>query len=449
MNFFSHFLSKYFSDEIINTFIKKISFGFILSLIAIVIQGLAGLIILPLLLNFLSEAIVGLWILFISFTGLILLGQAGLSTLTTMATAKLKVNVKTEFSNFWGTVQTVYRLAIVFVIIICLSVYFILIKETLVNENFIFEGTVCWTLLSFSFMIQILSNKYLYMLNGLGEVGWDKGLKILVALINLFGFYIALKIGYGFISLGVISLFSTIVYYFSSIALFNYFNKTTVDLSKNKIIKNEVYYFFNYSFKIFILNISSYLVLNANFVIIEKLIGISVLPYYGGLFRITSLIFAITGFFTALFFPFLTQSYSSNEIKNFCNLYNFNIYGAFAISIFLSLILIIIVPILFPLWLGEGTYPGNDIFIIMLSISILYSSVTAAASAIIAIQANTFILPSVLQAILGILFSILLGNIYGLIGILIGNFIGCFIPALYIINWSNKYVNSLKLNLNK
>ena len=85
----------------------------------------------------------------------------------------------------------------------------------------------------------------------------------------------------------------------------------------------------------------------------------------------------------------------------------------------------------------------------MLSISILYSSVTAAASAIIAIQANTFILPSVLQAILGILFSILLGNIYGLIGILIGNFIGCFIPALYIINWSNKYVNSLKLNLNK
>ena len=47
---------------------RKTSFGFIAGITSIGIDGIAGLIVLPMLIKFLSEEIAGIWLFFISFT---------------------------------------------------------------------------------------------------------------------------------------------------------------------------------------------------------------------------------------------------------------------------------------------------------------------------------------------------------------------------------------------
>ena len=175
---------------------KKVSFGFIAGVLSIGIDGLAGLIVLPMLLEFLTKEIVGLWIYFISFSGLIALGQAGLAPVVIRLTAELKSKSKTILgNNFWGTTFWSYNLATFFVFIICVTLYFVYVKGVLIEQNFVYQGTLCWFFLSLSYMIRIFFIKYLHFINGFGEVGWDKIIQIFVALLNLGGFYFVLKLG--------------------------------------------------------------------------------------------------------------------------------------------------------------------------------------------------------------------------------------------------------------
>ena len=117
---------------------KKLSFGFVFSTLSIGVEGLAGLVILPLLLGFLSEAIVGLWLFFLSFVGFISLGQAGLGPVVTKLAAAKKITPNLH-SNLWGNVTFVYLYSSLIVVIICTIIYFSYISGVLKEENFVYD----------------------------------------------------------------------------------------------------------------------------------------------------------------------------------------------------------------------------------------------------------------------------------------------------------------------
>lgn len=423
-------------------FFKKISFGFVISILSVGIQGLAGLAIIPILLKFLSEGIVGLWILFTSFTNLILLGQAGLSTVVTRYSAIIKSKSITNY-EFWGISRTLYLMAVLFVFIICFVTYFIFISPTLREEDFVFEGTVCWIFFSASFLIQVYSSKYIHIINGFGEVGWDKLIRLITALLNLFGFFAALEIGLSFKFLGVVFFVTSLVGAFSSYFLYNKFDTGLIKRVKSKVQLQNITVYLKESFKILVLNVTSYLILQANFIIIKHFSGLEILPYYGGLFRVTSLIMAITGIVTTIFFPFITQTYTNGEIGRLKGLIKVNVVLCGSVSVVLSFILLLVGDWLVPVWLGEGGYLGNTVFGIMLIMTIIYSVVTAFAQTIIAIGANTFVEVAIIQGFLSVSLSYFIGSYYGLTGILIGNLVGTIIPGVYIVFWSVIYLKKI------
>jgi O-antigen/teichoic acid export membrane protein len=424
---------------------RKVSFGFIAAAVSIGIDGLAGLIILPMLLKFLSKEIAGLWLFFVSFSGLILLGQAGLAPVVIRLTAEIKSKSKSILgNNFWGTAFWGYNLATLFVFIICLVLYFSYVRGILIEQNFIFQGTLCWFFLSLSYMIRIFCIKYLHFVNGFGEVGWDKIIQIFVALLNLGGFYVVLKMGFNFSALGIVYLISGILFAILSYYVFKRFNKSYIQINKITTTKKNVFLLFSESGKILILNLTAFAVLQSNMFIIERIIGLEILPYYAGLYRITTLILAVSGIVSAMLFPFISQSFAKNELSKVKDIFKKNVIISNGIAIVISLVVFVAAPYLVPIWLGPNSYLGNDIFGLMLLLVIIYTNHTAFANSIIAIGANTFVYPAILNAILSISFAILGGLKFGIIGIILGNIIGTIIPSVYVTTWSLKYIKNLK-----
>lgn len=217
---------------------------------------------------------------FISFTVLIRLGQAGLAPVVTRISAKLKSTYPSlEVNNsIWATVKWSYSIATLLVILICSVIYVFYIYFVLKEQNFIFQGTLCWLLLSVSFMLRIYFIKYFHLINGFGEVGWDKFIQIFIALINLIGFYFVLKLDFGFWSLGAVYLLSGIIFSFFAKTTFNRLNKGYIITKSSYTTVKEVMSMFSESGKILMLNITSFIVLQSNFFVIERLIGLEVIP---------------------------------------------------------------------------------------------------------------------------------------------------------------------------
>ena len=422
----------------INILNKKISFGFVFSALSIVVDSLAGLIILPMLLNFLSKNIVGLWIFFLSFSAFVALGQAGLGPVITKTAASLKVNNSNQI-NFWGNVNFVYAISAALVILICSLIYFFYIKVVLIQENYLIAGTQCWALLSISFLIKIFFSKNFHILNGYGEVGLDKLTLIVSSLINLIGFFLVLKLGFGLVALGLVHLFSSIIFAISSITLLQKLVKSSfcflnrLDYVLIKKIGLE-------SIKILILNLCSFIILQSNFFIIERLFGLEILPYYSGLFKLITLVMAISATISSLYFPFISQAENEKDFDLVKKLFYRNIIFANLLGVIFGLTIFSLAPLLIPIWLGEGSYLGPEVFAPMILLGFIYINTTATANTIIAIGANYFVKPSLVNASISIPIALILGKYFGIAGVIYGNIFAAIIPSTYIIIWSHSFM---------
>lgn len=418
---------------------KKVSFGFLVGSLGIIIDGLVGLAILPLLLKSLSKEIVGLWVFFVSFSSLIMLGQAGLAPVVMRLSAEIKAR-NFDDDNFWSLVTNSYRFVLLFVLLICLILYFTYIMDVLKEANYFIKGTLCWIFLTIGYMSRLYGIKHFHVINGLGEVGWDKIAQIVTSLTNLLGYFIVLSLNFELQGLGLVYLLSSLMYIlYSKIA----FNKFASKLNR-KIIWHKIFELkelFKESGKILVLNLSAFVVMQSNVFIIERLIGLKVLPYYNGLSRIGTIIIAVSGLMSQMIYPFIAHEWANKNYSKARSLYFKSVVAAVSISFFASTLAFITAPTLVPIWLGKDGYLGSKIFGLILIFTIVYVHHVAHGNAVIATGKNTFVIPAIINAILAVPLSILGGIYYSIEGIILGNIIATIIPSIYVVQWSVRFFN--------
>ncbi|WDF79148.1 hypothetical protein PQ469_03920 [Mucilaginibacter sp. KACC 22773] len=426
--------------------LKKVSFGFITGSISLVIDSLVGLAILPLLLRFLPKDIAGLWVFFMSFTGIVLLGQAGLAPVVIRLSAEIKERKeKSEFyHNIWSNITHSFLFATFLVLLICTVLYFSYIKTVLIKNNFLVEGTYCWIFLSLGNALRIYGIKYLHVINGLGEVGWDKVVKILVSITTLLGYYIVLKMNWGFKALGLSFLVSSVLFYICSWFLFERFNNQLFIKRIGKPVISQLKYFFKESGKILVLSLTSFFVMQSDIFIIERLAGLKIIPYYSGLSRIVYITIAVSSLATQLIYPFIAQKFAARDFNSLRKLYYRNVLVSVCIGIAIALPSLLLAPYIVPLWLGKGGYLGSPLFGLMLLLGVIYAHHNAHASSIIATGATTFMGAAICNAFLSLSFAIIGGIKFGMIGIVTGNIIGTVIPSIYVVTWSLRFIKKLK-----
>jgi O-antigen/teichoic acid export membrane protein len=429
---------------------KKISFGVLFGGIGLIVSTLSGLIIYPLLLKSSSKEIAGLWFFYISFSIIIALGEGGLAPIVMRRAAKAKVdNDPEELNHFLDLIKKSFRIVTLLVSAICFIIYFAYIHWVLLEHPAIFnEGLIAWILFVAGNILTVSNYRNIYIINGFGEVGWDKVVQIIVSIFSIGGYFIALKVGAGLIGLSFVFFLSGVLFSVLSVLLLKKFSPYKVNSSKIKVAKDEITAIFKEGGQVLILNVVAILVLNKDVFLVERFSGLTVLPLFTALNRIQGMVPAVAMLIPSMIYPFIAQSYAEKNYGKTYKLYWQGVIFAMIVAIFICLILIIFADKLVPLWLGDGNYLGNSIFGLMLLFALLIVHHTAHATAIISIGANYFMWPAIINALLSLPFSYIGIKYYGIEGMIIGNIIATFFPSIYVVYYSIRYFAKLKRNEN-
>jgi O-antigen/teichoic acid export membrane protein len=265
------------------------------------------------------------------------------------------------------------------------------------------------------------------------------------------GYFFVLKSGSDLIGLSAVFFLASIVYSFGSDYLLKKFvpnkswrEKVTVPYAETKAL------FLNGG-KILILNLVGILVLNKDIYLIERFQGLTILPLFGALSRIQSLIMAVSLMIPQMIFPFVAQSFAVQDYKKTFNLYWTGVILAVASALVLSIIIFSTANLVVPLWLGKGNYLGNSVLFLLLAFGLLVIHHNAHASAILATGANYFMWPAIINAILSLPFSIIGIKYFGIEGMIMGNILATILPSGYVVIYSMTYfaAQNKKLTLNK
>lgn len=424
---------------------KKISFGVLFGGLSIAANSLSGLIIYPLLLRNLSKEVAGLWFFYTSLSLIISLGQAGLAPIVMRraAAAKIDGNINV-LADYYTLIKKSFRIVSLIVFTICVILYFSYVHWVLSENPTLFnEGLIAWFFFVAGNIININNSKNFYIINGFGEVGWDKVNQIIIALFTITGYFIALKLGGGLIGLSAVFFISSLVYAITSKFLLKKFVPNEILDFKGSVSRNQIVDIFKDGGQILVLNIVGILVMNKDIFLVERFQGLNVLPIFSALNRIQGIIIAVSLMIPQMIFPFISQSFSQGNYQKAHKLYWQGVIFAVSMSIFLSSIALLTANTIFPLWLGSGNYLGNDILALLFLMGLLSIHHNAHASAVISTGENSFMWPAIINGILSVPFAIIGIKYYGITGMIIGNFIATLLPSIYVVNYSIKYFNKL------
>lgn len=424
---------------------KKISLGVLFGGLSIAANGLSGIIIYPLLLKNLSKEVAGLWMFYSSLSVIISLGQAGLSPIVMRRAAAVKIDGNVNvLADYYALIKKSFVLVSLLVFTICLIIYFFYVRLVLTENPKLFnEGLIAWVFFVAGNIININNSKNFYIINGFGEVGWDKVNQIIIALFTITGYFLVLKLGGGLIGLSVIFFISSLVYaIMSKFLLKKFVPKEMLDF-KGSVSRNQIIDIFKDGSQILILNIVGILVMNKDIFLVERYQGLNVLPLFSALNRIQGIIITVSLIIPQMVFPFISQSFSQGNYQKARKQYWQGVIFAVSIAVFLSSIALISAKTIFPLWLGPKNYLGDGILSLLFLVGLLSIHHNAHASAVIATGENSFVWPAIINGILSVPLAIIGIKYYGIQGMIIGNFIATVLPSIYVVNYSIRYFNKL------
>jgi O-antigen/teichoic acid export membrane protein len=144
-----------------------------------------------------------------------------------------------------------------------------------------------------------------------------------------------------------------------------------------------------------------------------------------------------------MIFPFISQSFTKGNYLNAKKMYWQGVIFSIALASFLSFTIYFSAETIFPLWLGEGNYLGNQVLFLLLLMGLISINHNAHASAVISTSENSFMWPAIINALLSVPFAIIGIKYYGIEGMIIGNIVATFFPSVYVVNYSIRYFNEL------
>lgn len=424
---------------------KKITIGVTLGGLSLFVDGISGLLLFPMLLHFLTKELAGLWILFLSFSNLINLAQAGMGPVVTRMTAETKgeENPKEKLIYLYNLVNRSYQYVTLGVVALTFIIYIGYLHWVLRSSSNFNDSLLAWIFLSLGYAIRMYALKNLHLVNGLGELGWDKLLQIFTSLLCIIGYFVVLSAGYRLTALGLIFFLSAVVYLQGSKIILNRFLK--LDVQCVKCIQNkDIFLLMKNSASLLMANVSGFLVMSIDVFVVERFFGLDIVPLYSALSKIVSLIIAIALLVQQMTYPYIAINWAQKNFTKCKDLYKKGIYISTGVGLIMSLIAVCLAPYIIPIWLGKGNYLGPSVFGWQLMFAVFYIHLCSHANPVIATGAPAFIGAALTNSVLALPFAIILSKIIGLPGVSIGILLATLLPSCYVIFYCIKYFRTLE-----
>lgn len=410
---------------------KFIIFGVGAGAISLVVDGLAGLLLLRLLSEYLPPEAAGYWILVTATGSLLLLLQCGLGP--TVARRIAQSLARNDTSLLAETVVSVRKAMVLVggvVMLASLLAFMVQLRSAADATHQGWAPAAAWFVYAAGIALNLKGQGDLFVLNGLGHVGWDKILRTITSIISIIGYWWLLANGFGLLSISIVHLFLNAAFMFAAQAcLRSIHGQVLPHLKASGPLLGEL---FRAGAKLFVLNIMGFAVTNFGLFVTEHRFGLGKLPLFAAMFKIGSLMAIMAGLVPNMCYPYISRYYEVNDLPRCRRYYLTGLVLSNGIFAVLALPTYIFAQPLFALWLGEGKYLGDTTFLLVLIFNGVLAHHTAQAMPALATAGHSFIVASIINGGLVVGLILLLSAKLGLPGIPLAMILGTVGPSAFV-----------------
>jgi len=419
---------------------KKIIFGVTAGILSTATDGLAGILNIHYLFKFLPEHAASFWLLVVTAGGVLLLAQNAVIPAVSRLIAQSNKEVTSQ--SIRNLIWTIHRttLGICFTMLAGAIIVYFSYLEPLSSKNSLGpEAGWTWVLYSFSIVAAFEATTLFSIVNGLGEVGLDKVMRIASSITGVVISWIGLTIGFGLPALGVASLASSITMLISSVYILRNLlikKSITTKTVRNKSSKGDLPLKNSALMadigKLTGLTLMSYFVINAGLFVIEKRFGLVAVSQYAPLIRVVSLLCTISIIIPHTVYPYVSKTWSQGDLRTHRILYLNSISSAILVYVASAAAVFCLAPHIIPRWIGEKNYLGGEVLLWILLFHGLVVWNTAFVSPVLASVGNAFVLPSVVNLVLVLTLLWPMSTVFGLKGIPIAMIVGSLPTSIWV-----------------
>ncbi len=432
---------------------KKIIFGVGAGVVSTGVDGVVGLLNIHYFLHYLPETVAGFWMLSVTAGGFLMLAQGAISPAVARFTAQ-------QIGGSHGQaaavrLDSIRRLTLQMVggLLVSGLLIFLGYLQPVARQNHLGPlAAASWVAYSLGVVCGLDATSRFAVLNGLGEVGWDKVTRIATSLAGAVMVWFSLSRGFGLLGLGLVSMVQNLVMLGLAEYLLHRFGGAAlgggskrgsfwrrlfepwgrVDGASKLSESAERYQLVLETAKLTGLALIGYVVMNAGIFVIERRFGPELVSKYAPLVRVGTLLCTVASLIPQTVYPYVARAWATRNYRSHRRLFLGGVglavigYAVGALTVWL------LAPVLMPLWLGPGGYLGPKMLGLVLLVFGLLVSNAAFATPVLASIGNAFIGPSLMNLVLVLLLLWPFSGWWGLNGVPLAMFAGSILPAIWL-----------------
>jgi O-antigen/teichoic acid export membrane protein len=412
---------------------KKIMFGMGAGLISLALDGLAGLVILSLLTRHLPPNEAGYWILITTTGSFLLMLQCGLGPTVAREVGQTRIPENSaRMPRLLGTVRQAFAVVAGLVVVVAVALYVFYLRGA-AADNRLGPGTaVAWFLYAAGIAMNLQGQGRLFILDGFGEVGWEKVFRIFFTSFGLAAIWLALRAGASLAALG--GIYAVQNAQFWAVATIKVHLSLPGTRRTATPAKGQLAGMFHESGKILFLNVSSFAVTYFGIFVVQKRFGLASVTPFSALLKVGLLLTSVATLLPQMLYPYVATCWAAKEYARCRQYYLLGVAGAVVVYLLMALPLFLLREPLFTLWLGKGRYLGTATLGTFLIYQLMYVHHVAHSTPVLATQGNAFIVPAVACAVLTPLMVAWLPIWFGMQGIPLGMIVGV-LPSSCVVVW--------------
>ena len=293
------------------------------------------------------------------------------------------------------------------------------------------ESILAWFFYAAGVAMNLQGQGRLFIMDGFGEVGWEKVFRIFFTTFGLAARWIALVAGANLVTLAVIYAIQNAVFWL--VASRKVYTALPITRTIAPPASGQLAGLFHEGGKILLLNVLGFAVTYFGVFVVQSRFGLAAVMPFTAMLKVGLLLASVAALLPQMLYPYVATAWASNERDRCRRYYLLGVGGAVGVFIVLAVPVFLFRETLFTHWLGKGQYLGTATFGAFLFYQLIYVHQSAHATPVLASMGNAFIVPAVICVVLILILVALLPRWFGFAGIPLGMILGILPPSTMVI----------------
>jgi O-antigen/teichoic acid export membrane protein len=412
---------------------RKIFFGVGAGIASLAVEGLTNILVLRLLVQYLPIEAAGYWVLVTSAGSFLLMLQFGMGpTIARTVAGTLVSEDRSKLPHLLGAIRTAFVIIALLVTTVAVLIFLAYLLPTAGKVHLGSLAAAAWFPYALGLAANLQGQASLFVLNGLGEVGWDKALRAIFTAAGFIVVWLALQAGAGLVELGLVYLAQHLLFWFTAHRKLR--SMLGPQTRVMPALSGEVQQLFLHGSRLLLLNVLTYLVSQATVFVVERRFGMTEVVGYSAMLRVGTLVGSLGVLLPQMMYPYVARTWAERDLARCRRYYLTGVAASTAIALALCIPLALLGEQIFAIWLGEQVPYSAMTFVAVLAYYLLYVHHSAHAMPVLATVGDPFVWPAVIIAASVVALVLILPGQAGIAGVPLGMVLGTVLPSAYIVS---------------